>query len=420
MYDAIVIGGGPAGAITATRLARHGRSVLIVEREPFPRFHIGESLLPCSMTLFESLGIGAALGRAGFLPKHAAEFVTEDGTLRRRYRFADSMLPGPPTAFEVDRASFDDFLLRQATEAGADLLRAEARSVDLDGPDAITVRVRDADGERDLSARVLVDASGQRSLVAAKLELRKMDLGLKNFAVFSHFEGAMRASGAAEGDISVVLVPGGWWWVIPLAGDRTSLGLVGPARLLGGKKPDEAFFAARMARSSYLVERFAGARRVAPVRTTSDFSYTVRRLAGDRWLLVGDAAGFVDPVFSTGVHLAARGGVAAADAVHMALSRGDCSRRAFLGYERSQQRAIATYRRFVKGFYTPELVDLLMHPSDWLDLRRAVTSLLAGHVDSFSVGWRIGVFRTLAWMNRRWSLTPRLKGRRDVTGAVWS
>lgn len=413
VHDAVVIGGGPAGSTVAARLAQAGRDVVLLEKERFPRFHIGESLLPCSMPLFDQLGVRAELDRAGFLPKHAAEFVTGDGSIVRRYPFADGMVPGPGSAYEVDRSEFDRVLLDNAARLGARVAQGvEVKSFESDASGVEVVSRDDAGRQERFTARVLVDAGGQGSLLASRLGLRQMDPELKNVAVYSHYEGAGRASGEREGDITIVLAAEGWWWVIPLAGDRTSLGLVAPKSALAGRKPDEQLFAARLAATPYLAQRFAAATRVAPVRVTSDYSYVCRRFAGDGWVLVGDAAAFIDPVFSTGVYLGMQSGFRAADAIDHALGKRRVPEHAFSGYQRWLERAIANYRRFVKGFYTPGFADVLMHPSDTLELRRAVTSLLAGHVvDRPDVGWRIRVFEAIALANRRWGLVPRLPGR---------
>jgi flavin-dependent dehydrogenase len=413
--DAIVIGGGPSGSTVAARLSQRGRRVLLLERERFPRFHIGESLLPCSMPLFEQLGVLPALERHGFLPKYAAEFVTADGTVQRRYAFADGLIPGAPSAFEVDRSEFDQVLLRNAASRGVDVREGVAVTSFEVQRDRVVVSARDDTGAiTSFSASLLIDASGQSSLVAGRLGLRQMDHTLKNFAVFSHYEGASRHPGMREGDITVVLIPGGWWWVIPLAGGRTSVGQVGPASLLRGSKPDETYLTAQIARTPYLAERFENAERVAPVRTVSDYSYVSRRLAADRIVLVGDAGAFIDPVFSTGVYLGMISAFRAADAVDAALTAQRFSRREFLDYERWVLKQVATYKRFVHGFYTPEFVELLMAPSDFLDLRAAVTSLLAGFgVDKPEVNARVSVFVALAKLNRKLELAPRLAGRRE-------
>jgi geranylgeranyl reductase family protein len=416
-YDAIVIGGGPSGSSVATRLAQRGRRVLLLEKERFPRFHIGESLLPCSMPLIEQLGAMPRLKAAGFLPKFAAEFVTADGSLRRRYAFRDGLVPGAPSAYEVDRSVFDQLLLDNAAERGVEVRQGvQVVRFDLNAATGVAVVARAEDGsESTFEAELLIDATGQSSLLAGRLGLREMDRELKNFAVFSHFEGASRYTGEEEGDISVVLVPGGWWWVIPLRNDRTSVGLVGPSRNLAGQKPDEAYFNAQVAETPFLRERLAGATRVAPVRSVSDYSYVSRQLAGDRFVLVGDAAAFIDPVFSTGVYLGMVGAFRAAEAVDAALTANAFDRRQFLEYERTCQKSVATYRRFVKGFYTPEFVDVLMSPSDWISLRAAITSLLAGFgVDRFEVNWRVLVFRAIARANKKFGLVPRVVARQPT------
>jgi flavin-dependent dehydrogenase len=413
--DVIVVGGGPAGSAVAARLARLGRRVILFEKERFPRFHIGESLLPCSVALFRELGVMPALERADFLPKYAAEFLTPDGGARQRYAFADGLVAGAPSAFQVDRSEFDRVLLEHARSEGA-RVEEEHQVVKFraERADGVEVTVRSAGGEeRTARAEMLVDASGQSALVASRLGLRRMEPDLRNFAVFSHFEGAARASGPSEGDISVVLVPGGWWWVIPLRNDRTSVGFVGPAQSLAGRKPDEAFLAEGLAAAPYLADRFAGAKRVAPVRTISDWSYTSGALAGDRFLLVGDAGAFIDPVFSTGVHLGLTGALRAAAAIDQALRTRRFERSSFLEYERSMKRLIATYTELVKGFYRPEFGELLLHPSDSFGLRRAVTSLLAGHgADRFDIAWRVALFHQIVRANKHFSLVPRMPERR--------
>ncbi len=415
-YDVIVIGGGPSGSTVAARLAQRGRRVVLLEKERFPRFHIGESLLPCSMPLFEELGVMPALVGHGFLPKYAAEFVTADGSLTQRYAFADGLIPGAPSAFEVDRSELDHVLLKNAATLGVEVREgATVTRFDI-SREAAEVTVRDEAGaETRISAQMLIDATGQTSLMAGKLGMREMDQGLKNFAVFSHFEGAERHEGKREGDISVVLVSGGWWWVIPLAGGRTSVGQVGPASMLRGRKPDEAYFHEQIAATPYLAKRLANATRVAQVRTISDYSYVSKKLAGDRFVLVGDAGAFIDPVFSTGVYLGMVGAFRAAEAVDAALNKGRYSRREFVDYEAWVLKQVETYKKFVKGFYKPEFVELLMAPSEFLDLRAAITSLLAGFgVDRPEINARVLVFLGLAKLNKRFTLVPRLNGRRDA------
>lgn len=415
-YDTIVIGGGPSGSTVAGRLAQRGRKVLLAEKERFPRFHIGESMLPCAMPLLEQLGVMPALLAHGFLPKYAAEFVTADGSLSQRYSFDAGLIPGAPSAFEVDRSEFDQLLLENAAKLGVEVRESTAvTSFDIHH-EGVEVTLRDASGsETSASAQLLIDATGQSSLLAGKLGLREMDRDLKNFAVFSHFDGAERYAGVREGDISVVLIPGGWWWVIPLAGGRTSVGQVGPASMLRGRKPDEAYFHERIAQTPFLAQRLKNAKRVTEVRAVSDYSYVSKRLAGDRFVLVGDAGAFIDPVFSTGVYLGMVGAFKAAEAVDAALTSGRFSRREFVAYESWVQKQVETYKKFVKGFYRPEFVELLMCPSNFLDLRAAITSLLAGFgVDRPEINARVLVFLGLAKLNKRFELVPRIRARRAL------
>lgn len=412
VYDAVIIGGGPAGSCCATALARRGRSVLVVEKEEFPRFHIGESLIPGVMPLLDELGLTDALTTEGFLPKYAAEFLLADGRVKRRYDFAETLESGPSRALEVERDRFDQILLSHAVASGAELRRgAMVKSFEF-YDDRVRIATSEVKGEPScIEARVLVDASGQSSLLASRMKLRHMNENLRNFGLYAHYRGALRATGNAEGDISVVLAEPGWWWVIPLRDDVTSLGYVAPASFLQGRKADQGLFEVEFQRSSYLVERFSRAERQSQVHAVSGYSYSVEQLAGDRWVLIGDAAGFLDPVFSTGVYLGVRSAVRAAQAIDQGLDQGRLSRRGFREYERWLAHTYDVYRRYVEDFYRPEFREVLMHPTDRLQLRQAVTSLLAGRFDESGVRWRASLVRGIAKANRSVRLTPRLFGR---------
>ncbi|HET9956334.1 MAG TPA: NAD(P)/FAD-dependent oxidoreductase [Polyangiaceae bacterium] len=420
-FRVIVIGGGPSGATVASLLARDGHRVLLLEKEHFPRFHIGESLLPCSTPLLEQLGVLEQMERV-FLPKHGAEFVTADGSLERRYAFGDGSVPGPSQAFEVERSEFDKILLDNAARIGVDVRQGvQVTGVEFSDTE-VRVEARSAEaGPLKFTAEFLVDASGQSSFLAGRLKLRSMDSQLRNYSVFSHFVGAERHSGLREGDISIVLVPEGWWWVIPLRNDRTSVGLVAPSASLKGQKPDTRFLESKIQSTPYLARRLARAERVADVRALSDWSYTSTRFVGQRFALVGDAAAFIDPVFSTGVYLGMSGAFRAARAIDQVLRRDRTAPRALADYERFVRRNVQIYRKFVHGFYDPAFVEVLLQPSDWMGLRAAITSLLAGFgVESADVRWRASLFRMVARANRHLRLVPRLPERRSARPGVLS
>lgn len=416
MTDVVVVGGGPAGSTSAARFAQLGHSVVLLEQADFPRFHIGESLLPGTFSVFDAVGVTAKIEARGFLPKYAAEFVSGDGEIRRRYPFAGGLVEGRGSAFEVDRADFDQLLLDHAESCGVQVRRGvRVRGVDFDAQGA-RVDALAGDASVIFSSRLLIDATGQGVLLGRARGLRELDPSLKNFALYSHYTGARRSGGAAEGDISIVLAPSGWWWVIPLAGGRTSVGLVAPTSSLEGERADADYFERQLAASSYLSERFGGAERVAPVRGASDYSYACRELVGDAWMLVGDAAAFIDPVFSTGVHLAALSGFRAANIGSRALRRrghAGLRRKDLSAYQAWLGPLIARYRDFVSGFYTPEFVELMLAPTERLQLRQAVTSMLSGLTESnFDVAWRLRVFESLVRLNRSFHLAPRLEARR--------
>jgi len=423
-YDAIVIGGGPGGASCAARLAQLGRKTLLVEKERFPRFQIGESLLPASLSLLSKIGARRAIREAGFVEKFAAEFVTFDGSKKRRYPFTEGLVNGPPSAYQVERNKFDDILLANARSHGVDVRQqTEARDLSLSGTEArATLHSTDGSDRTTVGASFIVDASGRNTLIARDNNTRHMDKTLQNFAVFTHVKGARRGDGSAAGDITIVVSPEGWWWLIPLTNDVTSVGIVAPSNVLNGARPDETYFDQRVAESTYLTDRLRDAKRVGPVRVTSNYSYRVDSLVGDRWALVGDAAGFIDPVFSSGAHLALASGVDAAEAIHDVLDFRVASRRRRAArlreYERKLVRSMDLYRGFVREWYGPSLSELLMAPTDRLSLRAAVTTLLAGYGDgNLKVRWRLGIFDALVKANSARGLVEKLPGRRAPLAA---
>lgn len=418
-FDVIVIGGGPAGSSAATELARNGRSVLVVEKEHYPRFHIGESLLPGVLAILDELGVAAAIHAEGFVRKYAAEFVTPDAGIRQRYVFSDSLTPEHALAYQVERARFDQILLDHAQRQGAQVSVGSEVTHFEEQPESIVCTLRQAGGdgeERRVSSNFLIDASGQHSFIARRLGLRQLDLGLRNVAVYAHFSGATPAPGDRAGDITVVLDPEGWWWVIPLR-EVTSVGFVAPKAAFRGK-PDTSWMLRRMRELPVLMQRFESAELVSPARVAADYSYSSRRLVGTRWLLAGDAAAFLDPIFSTGVYLGVSSGVQAARAVAQVLAGSARGASAFSEYAAWFTQRVRVYGELVRGFYRPEFTDLFMHPSSAMQLRQAVTSALAGFAEDPEVLRRLKTFLSAARANKDQELSPRLPGRREAAARL--
>jgi flavin-dependent dehydrogenase len=413
-FDAIVMGGGPAGASAASILGGAGHAVLVVERDEYPRFHIGESLIPGVIPYLEEIGAARAVREAGFIRKYGAVFLTPDSSFRQRYVFGDSLTPKADLAYQVERAEFDQLLLQNARACGAEVRVAERVTAFNEDDKGVRVTLGDRHGRsHEAHAKFLIDATGQQSLVAGRLGLRQMDRNLRNIAVFAHFAGARRETGPEGGDITIVLDPEGWWWIIPLRNEVTSLGFVAP-RAAFERRPDTRWLEHRLLKTPVLRERFSRAVRLGPATAVSDYSYRSSKLAGRRWILAGDAAAFLDPVFSTGVFLGVCSGVRAGRSVQSALAGGSSAAGAFAQYESWLSKRLRTYSELVKGFYNPEFVDLFMHPTDAMQLRRAVTSALAGYADQPQVRWRLRSFLNAVRANKHFEISPRLPGRREA------
>lgn len=414
-YDAIVIGGGPAGASAAAALARHGRSVVLLERERFPRFHIGESLLASVNEPLARLGLDeAAMIAEDFPKKWGASFAIADGTIDRYADFAMSREIERPQTWQVRRERFDEMVLDAARRAGADV-RIEHRVLDTAfDAEGVTVRFAAAGEEATLRGRAVIDASGRWGLLARKFALRQAEPRLANIGIFAHYEGVPRPEGRRSGDIRIVARARdlGWFWLIPVSSTLTSVGVVLPRPVFDAmpRRPPEETLAACIADTPAVAGALAAARRVWPVRVEADFSYASKRYAGDRFLLAGDAGSFLDPVFSTGVAIALESGLEAADALDRALSRGNLSAGAFAAFERRQRRRYLSFRRFVLAFYTQNFRDLFFQPGAGSPLFSAVVTQLAGRWRPRLVPTRllIAFFFLLVRLQRRFALAPRL------------
>lgn len=401
--DAIVIGGGPAGATFATLAAQAGRTVLVLERERFPRFHIGESLLPVNNDLFQRLGVLEALmDRGRHIRKYAATFMDATGERSTTFRFDNALGARHIHAFHVERAEFDHLLLERARAAGADVRERWTVTELLDAGDRVTgVAADDPDGRsHTFSASVVVDASGRDTFIAGRRKLRRPHPSLRKAALFGHFEGVPREAGEAAGNLKIVAFEDGWAWVIPFASGRTSVGLVLHGDRFKQRGGDlEAFWDDEITRAPALAALMAEAERVGPLHAVPSMAYTTDQWAGDGWVTVGDAAVFIDPVFSTGVLLAMRSAAQVADIV-TAEAGPDWHPTAatFAPYERRIRRQLRELTPFIEGFYDPAFLEQFMNPRDILGVRRAITALLAG---DFRPRWTRRLRRAVFWLGVR-------------------
>jgi flavin-dependent dehydrogenase len=411
-FDAVVVGGGPGGSTTAAALARRGRRVLLLEREQFPRFHIGESQLPWTNEIFHALGVQDTIAAAGFVQKWGASFWTLDGAVEQYADFAEAVETPTPQAIQVPRATFDELLLRHAEKSGVDVReRHRALEARFDAA-GVALRFAEPDGaERTVRAGVVVDASGRAGFLAKKLGRHAFDAQLRNIAVHAQYENIPRLPGRRAGDIRMFTRPDmGWLWLIPLSETVTSVGAVIPQavhRRESRATPEESL-THYVEDTPSAARLLAAARRVSPARFDADYSYLGTELAGDRWVAVGDAAAFLDPIFSTGVLLAMQGGLDAAAAIDAGLHDGNLSRRRFAAYDRRVRARYHHFRRFAVGFYNPNFRDLWFRRTKRWGLFAAVLSVLAGNWrPSWAVRLRIRLFFTLVALQRALPIAPR-------------
>ncbi len=383
-YDSIVIGGGPAGSSAAAVLAEHGRDVLVLEREKFPRYHVGESMIPYCYFSLERLGMVEKLKASHFTKKYSVQFVSRKGKLSQPFYFSQHLDHEAACTWQVWRSEFDQMMLDNARDKGAEAVE-ETKVTDLlhnERGQVSGVRAVTKSGEtHEIHAPITIDATGRDSFSMLRNGWRVRDPQLDKIALWTYYKGAMRDPGLDEGATTVAALPDrGWFWYIPLPGDIVSVGVVAQKEYLFRETRDhEQIFLREVKANPWVENHLAPGTRVEPMRITGEFSYRSRHCSSDGLVLAGDAFGFLDPVFSSGLFLALRSGVLVGDAVHAALTDQDVSASRFGDYSNQVRSEIEAMRRLVYAFYDNNFSFgklLKRHP----ELQGDVTDCLIGHL----------------------------------------
>jgi flavin-dependent dehydrogenase len=381
--DVLVIGGGPAGSTVAALLAQKGHRVTLIEKARHPRFHIGESLLPANLPLLEELGVAEEVRAIGMM-KWAAEFVSPWHAHKQVFHFADAMDKSMPHAYQVQRAEFDEILIRNAERKGANVI--EGCKVDdvvfLPGDEGVIVHAKQDDGTaQSWRARFLLDASGRDTFLGNRFKAKERNEKHNSTAVYAHFADVRRNEGKAEGNITIYWFEHGWFWFIPLANGKTSIGAVTwPYYLKTRKKPLADFLLDTIALCPKLAERLDGASIVSDAEATGNYSYICNHTHGANYLLLGDAYTFIDPVFSSGVMLAMKSAFVGADTVDVCLRRPSEGAAALRRFDRSMRIGPKEFSWFIYRVTNPTMRNLFMGPRNLLRMQEALLSVLAGDV----------------------------------------
>lgn len=395
-YDVIVIGGGPAGSTTAALVAESGKNVLVLERDIFPRFKIGESLMPGTYWTLQRLGIFEKMQASAFPKKFSVQFFGKSGKAGAPFYFNENEPEERAQTWQVLRSDFDQLMIDNAVEKGAEVeYGISVLDVVFEGDCATGVVVRMPDkSTKELKAQVIVDASGQSALISRNLKNITDIPDLQNAAIYTHFKGAVRDCGVDEGATLIMQTEKGesWFWYIPLPNDVVSVGVVGHIDYLlkNRKVTAEGIFNIELAKCKPMVARVEGAEQLFPFKTTKEFSYKAENMSGNGWVLVGDAFGFLDPIYSSGIFLALKSGEMAADAIIEAFEKNDFSGAQLGNFEDEYQTGIEAIRRLVYAFYSKKF-SFGKFLQQFPECRRDIINILVGNVYREDVS---GLFRS--------------------------
>ena len=386
-HDVLIIGGGPAGTSTASILAEHGHRVLVIEREKFPRYHIGESLIPFTFGPLERLGLIPTMKQSHFTKKYSVSFVQPDGKRSQPFYFFNRYdRETIAQTWQVQRSEFDMMLMNHARSKGAEV-REETTVTKLlkdDSGRVIGVEVQTKGGEKQhLLAKLVIDASGKEAFSTLREGWRMKDPYLNKVAVWTYYKGSKRATGIDEGGTTIAFVPDkGWFWHIPMHDDMVSVGVVAEGKYLSrdGVKDPKKMFEREIAENKWIEDHLSQGQSTGDYWITSEYSFHSKFGASPGLLLVGDAYAFLDPVFSSGVMLALKSGVLAGDAVHAALKANDLSPERFADYGRLMREGVENMRKLVYAFYDPNFSfkDVVMK---YPDAGNEITDCLSGDVN---------------------------------------